>query len=89
MWVYRIWDPFQLPLAAWMYVSIDKSEAVVFAFSLNTDHWSNLVPRLILQGLEVNAEYEILEPSPNNLTQNSGNLMIIETEGIILSINML
>jgi hypothetical protein len=72
-----------------MYVSIDKSEAVVFAFSLNTDHWSNLVPRLILQGLEVNAEYEILEPSPNNLTQNSGNLMIIETEGIILSINML
>jgi alpha-galactosidase len=87
--LYRIWDPFQLPLAAWMYVSIDKSEAVVFAFSLNTDHWSNLVPRLILQGLEVNAEYEILEPSPNNLTQNSGNLMIIETEGIILSINML
>ncbi|RYG60162.1 hypothetical protein EON64_19515 [archaeon] len=34
-----------MSLAAWMYVSRDKSEAVVFVFSVNSDHWSNLVPR--------------------------------------------
>ena len=71
----------QLNLAAWMYVSRDKSQAVVFAFSLNSDHWSNLVPRLQLQGLLPEAEYEVTEPLPNNITQASGNLMIIETEG--------
>jgi hypothetical protein len=64
-----------------MYVSRDKSQAVVFAFSLNSDHWSNLVPRLQLQGLLPEAEYEVTEPLPNNITQASGNLMIIETEG--------
>ena len=64
-----------------MYVSRDKSQAVVFAFSLNSDHWSNLVPRLQLQGLEPDTEYEVSEPLPNNITQASGNLMIIETEG--------
>jgi hypothetical protein len=71
----------QLNLAAWMYVSRDKSQAVVFAFSLNSDHWSNLVPRLQLQGLLPEAEYEVSEPVPNNITQASGSLMIIETEG--------
>jgi hypothetical protein len=64
-----------------MYVSRDKSQAVVFAFSLNSDHWSILVPRLQLQGLLPDAEYEITEPLPNNVTQASGNLMIIETAG--------
>ena len=64
-----------------MYVTRDKQQAVVFAFSLNSDHWSNLVPRLQLQGLLPDAEYEVTEPMPNNITQASGNLMIIETEG--------
>jgi hypothetical protein len=68
-------------MAAWMYVSRDKSQAVVFAFSLNSDHWSNLVPRLQLQGLLPEAEYEVSEPVPNNITQASGNLIIIETKG--------
>jgi hypothetical protein len=63
-----------------MYVSRDKSEAVVFAFSVGSDHWSNVVPRLLLDGLDPMAEYEVTEPTPNNLTQQSGNLMIIETE---------
>jgi hypothetical protein len=71
----------QLAMAAWMYVSRDKSEAVVFAFSLNSDHWSSLVPRLQLQGLLPEAEYEVTEPLPNNITQASGNLIIIETKG--------
>ncbi|KAJ1430460.1 Melibiase-domain-containing protein [Ochromonadaceae sp. CCMP2298] len=79
--LYRLWDPFKVNLASWMYVSRDKSQAVVFAFSMNSDHWSNLVPRLLLQGLLPDAEYEITEPMPNNITQASGNLMIIETEG--------
>ena len=78
--LYRLWNPFKVSLAAWMYVTRDKSEAVVFAFSANSDHWSNLVPRLLLQGLLPNEEYEITEPLPNNVTQSSGNLMIIESE---------
>lgn len=43
--IYRLWNPFRVTFAAWMYVSCDKSEAAVFAFSMNSDHWSNLVPR--------------------------------------------
>lgn len=43
--IYRLWDPFKTPLAAWMYVSIDKCSAVVVAFSKNSDHWNNIVPR--------------------------------------------
>lgn len=62
-----------------MYVTRDKTQAVVFAFSLNSDHWSELVPRLPLQGLIEDAEYFVTEPMPNNLTQSSGTLMIIET----------
>jgi len=49
---------------------------------MNSDHWSNLVPRLQLQGLIDDAEYEITEPLPNNVTQAKANLMIIETEGM-------
>jgi hypothetical protein len=71
----------QMSLAAWMYVSRDKAQAVVFAFSVNSDHWSNLVPRLTLQGLLPEAEYEVTEPYPNNITQSAGTLMVIETEG--------
>ena len=52
----------------------------VFAFSLNSDHWSNIVPRLLLQGLLPNAVYEISEPMPNNVAQAQGNLRIVETE---------
>lgn len=43
--LYRLWNPFKALFAAWMYVSRDKSEAVVFAFSFNSECWSNLVPR--------------------------------------------
>jgi len=78
--LYRLWNPFKMPFAAWMYVTLDKSEAVVFVFSMNSDHWSNIVPRLMLQGLDPDTEYEITEPAPNNLTQSNGNYLIIETE---------
>ena len=63
-----------------MYVSRNKKKAVVFAFSMGSDHWSNVVPRLCLQGLDRETQYEVTEPLPNNLAQQSGNLMIIETE---------
>ena len=78
--LYRLWNPFKSKFAAWMYVSRDLSEAVVFAFSMGSDHWSNVVPRLVLKGLDPQALYEVTEPLPNNLAQQSGNLMIIETE---------
>jgi hypothetical protein len=63
-------------LAAWMYVTVDQKEAVIFAFSVNSDHWSNLVPRLILRGLDAMAEYIVSEPLPNNIVQSS---MVIES----------
>lgn len=78
--IYRLWSPFKNTFASWMYVSQDKTEAVVFCFSLNSDHWSNLVPRLQLQGLDPKIEYEIQEPLPNNIAQQAGNFKIIETE---------
>jgi alpha-galactosidase len=33
--MYHLWNPFKVSYAAWMYVSRDKQEAIVFAFSLN------------------------------------------------------
>jgi len=78
--IYRLWDPFKQSAAAWMYVTRDKKQAIVFVFCMNSDHWSSVVPRLFLQGLEQDAEYEVSEPAPNNLTQASGNLMLIESE---------
>ena len=78
--LFRLWSPFQVKLAAWMYVSRDKLRSVVFAFSMNSDHWSNLVPRLLLQGLLPDEVYEITEPIPNNMAQSTGNLRITELE---------
>jgi len=63
-----------------MYVAKNKRKAVVFVFSMNSDHWSNLVPRLILQGLNPHYVYDVTEPMPNNVTQAKGNLRIVETE---------
>lgn len=54
-------------------------EALVFAFSINSDHWSNIVPRLKLQGLDSDAWYEITEPLPNNICQSAGTNRIAES----------
>ena len=65
-----------------MYVTRDQSQAAVFVFCMNSDHWSNLVPRLLLQGLCPAAEYEVSEPAPSFVTQNTGgSVMMIESEG--------
>ncbi|RYG60163.1 hypothetical protein EON64_19520 [archaeon] len=34
-----------------------------------------------MQGLLPEAEYEVTEPYPNNITQSSGTLMMVESEG--------
>ena len=52
----------------------------MFCFSLNSDHWSNLVPRLMLQGLDPAVEYELTEPLPNNIAQQAGNFKIVEMD---------
>lgn len=44
---------------------------------------ANVFDRLTLAGLECDADYEVTEPMPNNLTQSTGNVMIIETEGMV------
>jgi hypothetical protein len=63
-----------------MYVNREKTEAIVFAFSTNSDHWNTLVPRLFLKGLNPHVEYELSEPFPNNITQSAGSYMLIESE---------
>lgn len=77
--LYRLWSPFESNFAAWMYVTRDKRAAIVFAFSAGSDHWSNLVPRLHLQGLDADAEYELSEPLPNNVRQSEAGNLRIET----------
>jgi hypothetical protein len=77
--LYRLWDPFSVPLCSWMFVTHHRDEALVFAFSVNSDHWSNLVPPLKLQGLIASGVYEVTEPMPNNVCQSSSNLRIMET----------
>ena len=61
-----------------MFVTADRTEAVVFAFSVNSDHWSNLVPPLKLQGLSPDGIYSVVEPLPNNVCQSQSNLRILE-----------
>jgi len=78
--LYRLWSPFNSNFCAWMYVSRDQARAVVFAFSINSDHWNNLAPRLTLRGLIPEAEYDITEPYPNDITQQAGNFMLIESD---------
>ena len=78
--LYRIWDPSRgRPLCAYMFVMRNQDEAVVFAYSVNSDHWSNQAPPLKLQGLIPEACYEVTEPMPNNVSQNASNLRIVET----------
>ena len=42
------------------------------------------IHRLMLQGLSVDSEYEITEPIPNNIMQNTGNFLIIESDSKFL-----
>lgn len=78
--LYRMWSPFESSMAAWMYVTQDKRSAIVFAFSVNSDHWSNIVPLLKLQGLLPHVEYIVSEPLPNDMSQTTGYVRQLETE---------
>jgi hypothetical protein len=43
----------------------------------------SFINRLFLQGLDPEAEYEITEPLPNNMSQAKGNLRITEDAGAV------
>ena len=78
--LYRLWDPFRVPYCAWMYVlGPTATKAVVFAFNMSSTFWSNLVPRLLLRGLDPAAQYQVSEPLPNNRMQKSGTLEVVQT----------
>lgn len=77
---YRIWNPFKISFAAWMYVTRNRHEAIVFAFCLNKDHWCNLSRRIRLQGLIKRGLYEVTEPWPSCCNKTEGDLLLIENE---------
>ena len=77
--LYRLWSPFQSSYSAFLYASRDKSEAVVFGFSMNCSHWNEAVPSLCLQGLDKDATYEVTEIMPNNIIQSPGNFRMTTT----------
>lgn len=84
---FRLFSPFESSFSSVIYVSPTKEEAVLFVFNINSMHWSNLVPRLNLKGLDKNFEYEICEQLPNNLYQSLGNLKITESNAPIYQLN--
>jgi hypothetical protein len=48
---------------------------------MGSDHWSSLVPRLMLQGLLPDAIYEVFEPLPSHFIQSTGSYRIVESDG--------
>ena len=43
------------------------------------DHWSDLMPRLRLQGIDPSATYCVTEPLPNDLMRMAGTLQVVPT----------
>jgi len=86
--LYRLWDPFRVNYCAWQYVLRKKQpdgrttaeSAAVFAFNRSSTFWSNLMPRLLLRGLDEEALYDVCEPLPNNRMQKSGTLEVVRTD---------
>jgi len=62
--LYRLASPFQkrsdgLSLASWMYVSADRSKAVLFAFNPEYFELVKVPPRILLNGLDPRAIYKL------------------------------
>ena len=76
--LYRLWSPFDGSLSSIMFVLPSKLEAVVFAFNQGTAHWSTLIPRLRLQGLDPAFMYTCTEPLPNYFTRLKSNVQVVE-----------
>jgi alpha-galactosidase len=76
--LYRLWDPFTTPYAAWMFVSENKSEAVVFAFMLN-QVVGHRTPRLRLRGLQHHVMYAIDELLPGRFRRNAVGQIVLES----------
>lgn len=62
--LYRLISPFDRKgVASLMYVTPDKNKAVFFCYKL--DHYSNqVIPRMLLRGLDANKKYHIREVNP-------------------------
>jgi alpha-galactosidase len=75
--LFRLWSPSDAPSAAWMYVTVDRKKAVVFAFNMGMRHWSDLMPTLRLQGLDQGTDYAVTEPMPNEFTRKEDNLQVV------------
>mmetsp|Transcript_41924 Transcript_41924/g.103187 ORF Transcript_41924/g.103187 Transcript_41924/m.103187 type:complete len:225 (+) Transcript_41924:1067-1741(+) len=69
--LYRLWNPFEMDSAAWMYVSTDKEESVLMAVNLRREV-GRLEPRLLLCGLDPKKIYAVEEMCPGTLVRNVG-----------------
>ncbi len=64
---YRLLSPRDHGMSSVLYVSEDRSEAVLFAF-LNRNHFRNRLPPIRLAGLDRTASYEITTDPPRRLS---------------------
>jgi len=69
---YRLWSPFETDSGAWMYVSEDRSEALVCAISICREV-GRLNPLLKMRGLLPDALYAVNEILPGHLARNMNN----------------
>jgi alpha-galactosidase len=67
--MYRLWSPFECDSAAWMFVSQDKTQAVVIAVNVRRDV-GRLEPRLRLDGLLPSRIYSVEEMCPGTMVRN-------------------
>lgn len=59
--LYRLASPYENDYAALMYVSADKSQAVLFAYGLARGIYKNQIPPLRLEGLDPEKRYAVRE----------------------------
>ena len=83
--LHRLISPFQGKIAAWMYVSKNQNEAVVFAglTSFVENNW--LYPHIRLRGLDPEAWY-IVQPIEGESTKKKGSTLI--NAGLLVNFNI-
>lgn len=67
--MYRLWSPFKSDSAAWMFVSLDKTRAIVIAVNIRRIV-GKLLPRLKLRGLNPDIVYHVEELCPGTVVRN-------------------
>lgn len=68
--LYRLWSPFKLESAAWMFVSRNRRRSMVIAVNIRR-LVGRLLPRLKLRGLDPDLVYQIEELCPGTVIRNS------------------